>query len=1118
MKQILYKDLKFKKEWQYKNTESNIYFKNGIIRSVLFYSSLGGKIELSDAENVVEVLERIFKDSGFENGSYYRIADYSNVTKASFLARRLYSKTITRLNKKYNCKIKDYTYICGASLFIKVALTFAEKFIEQNFLFVPDINEAFEHINRETSVAKTTNNNAEFVTIPKNDIDKLVGLAGSVVWNKSDNNQDHYSISEDSPLYIFYHALQESTSDMRILLKQEEKLKNSIENNLKQQKLLADVSFEFTKLGKFEDKMNNAIRLIGEFTKVSRVYIFENFNDGEFAKNTYEWCNENIKPQIDDLHEVSYQIAPSFKKMLIEEGKLFSENIYNLPQDLINVFESQEIKSILVFPLYFKRQFFGFIGFDECDSNRAWDNGEVELLKTIANIILTVFEQKQTEEELHESEERHKLAISVTNDAIWDWDIKKNKVVYDDRYFTMAGYEPGAFSSDYEEWKKRVHPDDFSMVKTEMDKYISGNSPQFEVEFRLLKKDGTFMWILEKGKTLSKDEEGNPLRFMGIRSDISNRRKIEGELKESEELLRKIAENYPNSFISIIEKDFTVSFASGRSFKILNIEPESFIGLTLEQIFVEKATFVKEQYKKTFNGTEVSFELFIYNKYQHHRTIPFYAEDGSIQRIFAVVENITERKKIEQSLKESREQYFSLLANLNDIVYELHLNGEFVFINPTAEKIFETSLSEILSTPFYQFFDKRSQIKIYRAYKKYIDGKVAIEDDDELELKLNNGKILQVKASPITDENGKIIGTRGIGRDITEHVKIETALLESEEKFRVLFEKSDDAILIIDDGKFIDCNQSVVDMLGYSNKEELLHTHPSQLSPAKQPNGRFSHEGANEMIKIALEKGANHFEWVHLRADGTEFPAEISLTTIPYKGKKIIHVIWRDITEQKLKEYEIEQYQNNLEQLVYARTEEIIQYQEKLEDMVEERTLQFQQSEEKYRALLDNSNDTIMRFDNKFRHLYVSPSVKELTGLSQEMYIGKTREELGLPANLNKVWHTAIQGVFDLKKRDRIEVQIFNGKWIDWTLAPEFNVKGEVDSVHTSARDITERKKDEEQLRIKTEDLKMFNKAMVNREMRMIELKEEVNELSEKLKQNPPYPPIWKKEERIDNE
>jgi len=121
----------------------------------------------------------------------------------------------------------------------------------------------------------------------------------------------------------------------------------------------------------------------------------------------------------------------------------------------------------------------------------------------------------------------------------------------------------------------------------------------------------------------------------------------------------------------------------------------------------------------------------------------------------------------------------------------------------------------------------------------------------------------------------------------------------SQTDYRELFERSADAILIIDDGNFVECNDATVRMLRYRSREELLQTHPSALSPEYQPDGRRSFEKANEMMNLAFEQGSHRFEWVHRRADGEVFPVEVLLTAMPRGDQSVLHVVWRDITERK---------------------------------------------------------------------------------------------------------------------------------------------------------------------------------------------------------------------------
>ena len=125
--------------------------------------------------------------------------------------------------------------------------------------------------------------------------------------------------------------------------------------------------------------------------------------------------------------------------------------------------------------------------------------------------------------------------------------------------------------------------------------------------------------------------------------------------------------------------------------------------------------------------------------------------------------------------------------------------------------------------------------------------------------------------------------------------------------YRELFERSADAILIIEGETFVDCNDATVELLRYDSKEELLQTHPSELSPPTQPDGRDSFEKANEIMAIAFERGSHRFEWDHKRADGDVFPVEVLLTAIEEPGRRTLHVVWRDISERKHLEEQLRQ-------------------------------------------------------------------------------------------------------------------------------------------------------------------------------------------------------------------
>lgn len=151
----------------------------------------------------------------------------------------------------------------------------------------------------------------------------------------------------------------------------------------------------------------------------------------------------------------------------------------------------------------------------------------------------------------------------------------------------------------------------------------------------------------------------------------------------------------------------------------------------------------------------------------------------------------------------------------------------------------------------------------------------------------------------IRDKSDSVAGYLGIAEDITHRKAAEQALLENAEMFRLLFENSADANLLLDNDRFIACNDATVRMLGYPDKERILGSSPVDHSPERQPDGNLSVEKSNEMIAIAYELGSHRFEWLHRRMDGSDLYADVILTAIPMKGKWLLHTAWRDLTEQK---------------------------------------------------------------------------------------------------------------------------------------------------------------------------------------------------------------------------
>lgn len=307
-------------------------------------------------------------------------------------------------------------------------------------------------------------------------------------------------------------------------------------------------------------------------------------------------------------------------------------------------------------------------------------------------------------------------------------------------------------------------------------------------------------------------------------------------------------------------------------------------------------------------------------------------------------------------------------------------------------------------------------------------------------IKRNGAKFpVRITASTIRDDDDNIIRMYASFMDMTEHKRYEKEI----NKLSQAVEQNPVSILITDaNGNIEYVNKKFVDMTGFTLKE-VIHKNPRILQ-----SGFTSRELYHDLWEAITEGRVWMGEFQNKKKDGSYYWQLMILSPLRDENGNIVNylAVQQDVTDRKVLE------------------EELRKYREHLEELVEKRTNELRVSEEKFRTLAESSEDTIMRFDRNFRHLYVNPVVEKQTELPAKDFIGKTHKELGFPEFLVELWEKTIAEVFLKKEKSRIEFQLPNNIWIDWILLPVFNEKNEVDSVITSGRDITSLKEYEKKI------------------------------------------------------
>ena len=289
-------------------------------------------------------------------------------------------------------------------------------------------------------------------------------------------------------------------------------------------------------------------------------------------------------------------------------------------------------------------------------------------------------------------------------------------------------------------------------------------------------------------------------------------------------------------------------------------------------------------------------------------------EFGKQPAILGSVTDLTERKRMEDALWASEEKYRTIFENAIEGMFQTTLDGGFLAANPALARIHGYDTPEDLMRNVRGLAKVHVDPAAYGRFRRLLGEKNEVKNF-ECELYRRDGRKrwVSLTARTVRNSKGTILHYEGTAVDITEHRDAEEKLRESEEKFRLLFDKSADPIVLLDGDTYIDCNEAALRLLKCSSKEQVIGLRPPDLSPERQPDGRLSTGEVREHIAIALREGSHRFEWARKGLDGEDFWSEVSLTVIPVQGRRIIYSVWQDITDRKGSEEVLREREKELE-------------------------------------------------------------------------------------------------------------------------------------------------------------------------------------------------------------
>ena len=398
--------------------------------------------------------------------------------------------------------------------------------------------------------------------------------------------------------------------------------------------------------------------------------------------------------------------------------------------------------------------------------------------------------------------------------------------------------------------------------------------------------------------------------FLLSAKSLTRRGSTAAPLHDSEALLRSLIESTPDA---IFIKD------TQGHYQLLNSATAGFVGKAVHEIVGrddshlfpadEAARLMQADQHIMSEGAVQTMEEMLTTASGEHKFLssikgPVRDSGGKVIGIFGIVRDVTEQQRTREKLQQGHIKYRKAQEIAGFGSYVTDLKTGLWESSPELDAIFgidEHFIHDIpnwnnLLHPDYRQPAIDHYLAVARDRQDFrMDYEIIRPVDGVRRWVAANGEIEY-------DEHGEPALLIGTIQDITERKRVEEALRESNDRFRALFELSPDPAWIVDQNRFVECNQAAVEVLGYPDKNSVLSRHPADFSPEFQPDGERSLDKAERMMALTIERGINRFEWVHLRADGSHFDVEVTLSSLTIDGRQVLYALWRDITDRKLAE------------------------------------------------------------------------------------------------------------------------------------------------------------------------------------------------------------------------
>ncbi|CAD5983631.1 Sensor protein kinase WalK [Planktothrix tepida] len=408
----------------------------------------------------------------------------------------------------------------------------------------------------------------------------------------------------------------------------------------------------------------------------------------------------------------------------------------------------------------------------------------------VGGIVLEITEYKQVIEALQQSEFNLRTAQRIAHVGSWHWDQITNTVIWSEEMYQIHGCDLNQSPPQGKELEPYIHPDDFADYQQLIERALAGHS--FEVDLRIIRPNGEIRYIEARGEPGIFNAQGELLHLYGTVLDVTERKRVEQALRQSEFALRE-AQRIAHVGSWQWEQDNEKIIWSEEIYRIHGLDPNSAVPDAQKRdkyIHPDDLDIHQAMFNASVRGEAYEFDLRIIRpdgevRYIEARAEPgIFNERGELIWLFGTVLDVTDRKRVEATLQESNRRWRSLLDQVQLMVVGLDTQGVVEYVNPFFLQVTGYTEPEVMGQEWFKTFVVAEEWQVSRTHfvdlleqhvpYSHYQNRIITKSGEERIIVWNNTVLQDTTGNPIgSPVQTSVIGIIGIGKDITEQHKLE---------------------------------------------------------------------------------------------------------------------------------------------------------------------------------------------------------------------------------------------------------------------------------------------------------------------------------------------------------